>query len=206
MKKLILLVFVLVVGNVRGQTCSASFTLYPDNNIPHLWYLVLESNTIPLQWTWDWGDGSFPDPSVVYGDTHTYSSPGYYNICVEIVNDTGCFAEYCDSSTYIYKTDAEIISVNIVDEIPSSIKEFSSLPLKLFPNPTTEKISIESPPNSGKLSSIVISDIAGNVVASPLTPLQGERGTVDVSTLSPGIYFVLVETDKLVFRQKFMKQ
>ena len=91
------------------------------------------------------------------------------------------------------------------NDLSGSISEFSSLPLKLFPNPATEKISIELPPNSGALSSVVISDIAGKVVASPLTPLQGERG-VDVSSLSPGIYFVLAETDKLVFRQKLIKQ
>ncbi len=88
----------------------------------------------------------------------------------------------------------------------SSVPEFSSQPLKLFPNPATQNISIELPLNSGKLSSILISDIAGNVVASPLTPLQGERGTVDVSHLAPGIYFVLAETDKFVFRQKLVKQ
>ena len=92
------------------------------------------------------------------------------------------------------------------NDIGGSISEYSSQPLKIFPNPAAEKISIELPPNSGKLSNILISDIAGNVVASPLTPLQGERGTLDVSTLSPGIYFVLAETDKFVFRQKLIKQ
>jgi hypothetical protein len=84
---------------------------------------------------------------------------------------------------------------------PSSIFEFSSLPLKLFPNPATEKIAIELPPNSGKLSSILISDIAGNVALRAT-----EAGEIDVSTLSPGIYFVLAETDKFVFRQKMVKQ
>ncbi|MCG3166358.1 MAG: hypothetical protein POELPBGB_02136 [Bacteroidia bacterium] len=92
------------------------------------------------------------------------------------------------------------------NDLSGSISEFSTLPLKLFPNPATENISLELPPNSGTLSSVVISDIAGKVIASPLTPLQGESGTVDVSTLSSGIYFVLAETDKFVFRQKLVKQ
>lgn len=82
-----------------------------------------------------------------------------------------------------------------------SISEFSSLPLKLFPNPATEKVSIELPPNAGALSSVVISDIAGNVALRAT-----EEREIDVSTLSPGIYFVLVETDKFVFRQKLVKQ
>jgi hypothetical protein len=82
-----------------------------------------------------------------------------------------------------------------------SLPEFSTLPLKLFPNPATEKISIELPPNSGALSSVVISDIAGNVALRAT-----EAREIDVSTLSPGIYFVLVESDKFVFRQKLVKQ
>lgn len=86
-------------------------------------------------------------------------------------------------------------------DIGGSISEFSTHPLKLFPNPTTEKISVELPPNSGELSGVVISDIAGNVALRTT-----EARAIDVSTLSPGIYFVLVETDKLVFRQKFIKQ
>lgn len=86
-------------------------------------------------------------------------------------------------------------------DIGGSISEFSTLPLKLFPNPATEKISIELPPNSGKLSSVVISDIAGNVALRATKERE-----IDVSSLSPGIYFVLAETDKFVFRQKLVKQ
>lgn len=86
-------------------------------------------------------------------------------------------------------------------DTPSSIPEFSTLPLKLFPNPATEKISIELPPNSGALSSVVISDISGNVALRAT-----EVREIDVSTLSTGIYFVLVETDKFVLRQKLVKQ
>ena len=82
-----------------------------------------------------------------------------------------------------------------------SISEFSSKPLKIFPNPATEKISIELPPNSGKLGSILISDIAGNVVLRATEAIG-----IDVSALSSGIYFVLAETDKFVLREKLVKQ
>ncbi len=87
------------------------------------------------------------------------------------------------------------------NDIGGSVSEFSSQPLKIFPNPASEKVSIELPPNSGKLSSIVISDIAGNVALRATDARE-----IDFSTLSPGIYFVLAETDKFVFRQKFVKQ
>jgi len=85
------------------------------------------------------------------------------------------------------------------NDIGGSVPEFSALPLKIFPNPATENISLELPPNSGHLSSMVISDIAGNIVLRTT-----EAREIDVTTLSPGIYFVLAETEKFVFRQKLI--
>lgn len=90
-------------------------------------------------------------------------------------------------------------------DLGGSIAEFSSQSLKIFPNPASQNISIELPPNSGKLIQIRIMDIAGRET-STLTPQIQERGTIDVSYLVPGIYFVLAETDKFVFRQKLVKQ
>ncbi len=86
-------------------------------------------------------------------------------------------------------------------DVGSLISEISSVPLKIFPNPAADKITVELPPNSGKLSSVVISDIAGNVALRAT-----EAKEIDVSILSPGIYFVFAETDKFVFRQKLVKE
>ncbi len=81
--------------------------------------------------------------------------------------------------------------------------------LKLFPNPTTGKINIVLPQNAGKIKEVKLIDSKG-VEASPLTPLQGERGTgtasLDISGLSSGLYFVIAETETGVYLQRFVKQ
>jgi hypothetical protein len=128
-----------------------------------------------------------------------YSRPDWFcyssvlNVNNQVVHYGGGF-EYSD---FVNLWDNESVDCSSLN----GIGENNLIPLKLFPNPATEKISIELPPNSGTLSSVVISDVAGNVALRAT-----EAREIDVSILSPGIYFVLAETDKFVFRQKLVKQ
>ena len=86
---------------------------------------------------------------------------------------------------------------------------FEENSLQLFPNPATGKINLVLPESKGKIKEVKLLDSKG-VEASPLTPLQGERGTgtasLDISGLSSGLYFVIVETENGVYLQRFVKQ
>ncbi len=88
-------------------------------------------------------------------------------------------------------------------EPPENVNEkfLTEKRMKLFPNPATEEINIVLPQNAGKIKEVQVMDAK----ASPLTPLQMERGTVNVSQLSAGLYFLLVETEKEIYRQRFVK-
>ncbi len=102
-----------------------------------------------------------------------------------------------------------IDDINI--DVAAGVEEnsFEENSLKIFPNPTTGKINLVLPESKGKIKEVKLLDSKG-VEASPLTPLQGERGTgtasLDISGLSSGLYFVIVETETGVYLQRFVKQ
>lgn len=77
-------------------------------------------------------------------------------------------------------------------------------PLNLFPNPAGDKINVELPPGAGVIKAVSMMDVAGrtSLVPRPSSPFT----VIDISHLPPGIYFVVVETEKGVFRQKLVKK
>lgn len=48
----------------------------------------------PGTWLWSFGDGGFGTDSSL---THVYTTPGNYQVCMEIINDGGCSDTLCDS-------------------------------------------------------------------------------------------------------------
>lgn len=60
-------------------------------------------------------------------------------------------------------------------------------PLKIFPNPTSQKFSFTSPKD---LDSLVLYDLNGNIIRSINHMHDG--GSIDISTLRSGIYFLRV--------------
>lgn len=172
--------------------CSAGFNMYPDSVVAHNWFAEnVCTGSGPLDYIWYWGDGASSTGS---NPSHTYSTPGYYNICVEITAANGCTDTYCDSSVYIFKTDAEIISVTVVGG-PTGIKETATNQLSIYPNPSIDVLTIETQTGKGIYQLL---DITGK------TLLQGSvtstKFTLDISNLSSGVYFISVaDGDKQVF-------
>ena len=70
--------------------------------------------------------------------------------------------------------------------------------VRLFPNPATTQFMIQS---TDPITSIKVTDLLGQTVY--VGSAQGNRQKIDVSALSPGVYFVLVNGTDV---QKFMKQ
>lgn len=152
--------------------CSAAFVVYPTS-VPHDWIAINHATGIPpLTYTWNWGDGSptssGPTPS------HTYTNPGFYNICLTITDGTGCSQMYCDSSIYLYRSSSSNVVVNInvvgvgVEEQLSETNQFS-----LYPNPSTGTFTLltNSPFQNSKieiynlLGTLVYHDEIGNTIA-----------------------------------------
>lgn len=81
------------------------------------------------------------------------------------------------------------------------VNEFgNSIHISVFPNPVTNKISIET----AQKSSIEILNIQGRILKSANT--SGNHATIDISGFAKGMYFVKVKTEKTIAVKKFVKE
>ncbi len=177
--------------------CNSTFSLIPNDTIAHNWIVVSNiSGTPPFTYSWSWGDGT-TDTSAF--PSHTYDTAGYYTICVTVADNEGCTTSYCDSSTYLYKTDAEMVSVNVHDSsLPVGISAISSneRKLKLSPNPAKSVLNIQSPSKQVRLN-----DLSGKTLLT--IKLNKGKADVDISNLDNGIYFLQTDngqTQKLIIQ------
>ncbi len=87
-------------------------------------------------------------------------------------------------------------------EEPNSVSNFNSLPVKLFPNPSINKIFIEGLKN---ISSATIYDLNGRVIKT-FTAKNQPVDFIEVSDLSNGIYFMELENGGKFYRKSFVKK
>ncbi len=83
------------------------------------------------------------------------------------------------------------------------ISEISNSDFNIFPNPTTNNLTIESL-NSVLLDKIIISDVTGRIITQ-LKPTQSST-QLDIKSFNPGIYFVQMKSNKRIEVKKFVKQ
>jgi PKD repeat protein len=191
------------LSNIITTNCSAQFSIVPDTLTLHHYYIVNNAFGIPpLTYLWSWGDGTYD--SIAY-PSHTYSTAGYYNICLTITDTTGCTSTYCDSS-YIQKATNDIIFVEVIspDVVGINVNELSER-IKIYPNPTSDKLTIET--KSGIAQSYVLSvkNIQGQEVLSKKINFANSY-SIDVSDLSNGIYILSLQNEKENFVKKIIIQ
>ncbi len=181
--------------------CNAAYTLYPDTTTPHNWWAVNQATgTGPLTYTWYWGDGA---SSTGATPSHTYATAGNYNICLTIADSTGCADTYCDSSTYIYKTEG-IASVTVVWQIPAvtGIQQSTNavMHLQVYPNPATNQLNI----NLGGLQAeqVSIYNVDGKLLSQTKQPANNR---IDISNLASGAYIAEVKLKDVVQRVRWVK-
>ncbi len=186
--------------NGCGNSFTDSFYVYISNGISvdgdFWWY---EDNPIAGQsieffalggssYEWDFGDGSavVTTYSTLVPFNHIYSTEGTYTISVIITNSCG------DSETY--SEDITIGSVGIEEDVLSDSNLF-----KIYPNPTTGKITIEAE----DINRIEAMNIQGELVLSQKTNLSADRHEdknqkyeLDLSKEAKGIYIIKVTTNK----------
>jgi len=81
---------VTVIVNQCGQICDASFTYANSQNI----YAFHNTSTgINVSYSWDFAEGN--PPSTQQNPTHTFLSPGTYNVCLSIFDTSGCSDTTC---------------------------------------------------------------------------------------------------------------
>ena len=116
-------------------------------------------------------------------------------ICFSL-NDTSLYPSYSPSACPI------ITNINDVNELKNK--------LNIFPNPSSDNIIIESPPQSTiEISNIegqLIKTLAASGTKTNIDHVGWSSYVVDISALPCGVYVVQVKTEKGVAVKKFIKE
>ena len=181
------------IPDTVNSNCAANFSLTADT-IPYTWIAMnYAAGVPPLSYWWSWGDGSFSTGAT---PTHTYSSAGYYNICLAIHDAVGCIDTFCYNS-YLNRlsSNSTMITVNVVNSVTGISEQLlNDHSLLISPNPSTGKIQITKSINNVAPIQCEIWNVMGEMVFK--TQLQTSNwkleATLDVSFLKKGIYIIRV--------------
>jgi len=184
--------------NLMAPNCSALYAIVPDTMILHHYYFINNASGIPpLVYWWSWGDGTYD--SIAY-PSHIYSAAGNYTICLDITDSIGCTNSYCDTS-YLQKSPNSIISVDVIPPGPAGINIYEcSGQIKIYPNPATNNITIESP----QQAIIEMLNIQGQLIK--ILTANSYKTNIDVSAFPKGMYVVKVKTEKGIKIKKLIKE
>nr|MBA3662875.1 PKD domain-containing protein [Bacteroidota bacterium] len=176
--------------NVNTIPCLAnsSFSL-TYSGTPQFWYAVPDYYGNVINSIWSWGDGTSTNALF---PSHTYSSPGIYNICLTVtvscLNSSGTCANY-----NIYKLSAEqqMVNVTVVKSLPVGVKELESQQdlIQLFPSPANDYLFVQ-----GIQSGYI--ELYNNYGEVILTQNISDKCRVSLSSISSGIYFARILSAK----------
>ena len=167
--------------------CPSNITIIADSTTPHNWFAITDALPSTNFYRWYWGDGT---SDIAATPTHTYSAPGYYNICLMVKDNSGCINITCDNSNYLNKTEDQMVSITVVTEIPVGYPILENPDWKVFPNPTQGVVSIKSNQSNTLLNYRVIS-LHGQTLISG----QVWNEKVDISELPAGFYSLVLESE-----------
>ncbi len=157
-------------------------------------------------------------------DKLTGSITDTYNFSTSFPNLHSPVSLVCDGSNEIYGISGNIISkYNITTKTETSfllpsitstdygdiiitnsngtgIAEVENASVRIYPNPVKDFLQIEN--DKSKINQIEVLDLSGKIIYQ----FNNLTDHIDVSTLSQGIYFVKVETEKGIVTKKFVKE
>jgi len=121
-----------------------------------------------------------------------FSNPSNYTVCIEVDDPVAA------TNKVFHYNNWEIINDNFVnyyfnDVCTLSVEKFVNDNFKIYPNPTTDYVSIEQKETNGvTLQSVQILDSSGKWIKS----VKDNFNQIDVSNLSKGMYIFVIQTDK----------
>lgn len=183
------------------SSCYAYFSIYPDQANPGLYFAQNLSAGTGLSYLWDFGDGS---TSTQQFPSHTYATPGNYNICLTVNDGTGCVHTYCNSSYLVFKNEGGLISQLTVLG-PLQIDETAeNLDFSVYPNPASTYIDITI--HRATVKNLVrISDLTGKQIE--VFELTAEANQLPLGNLSNGVYILtLTLPDGKTIKKRLIKQ
>ncbi|HPR33920.1 MAG TPA: PKD domain-containing protein, partial [Prolixibacteraceae bacterium] len=165
-----------------GLAPVANFTAdYKSGSAPFEVQFIDLSLNNPVNWLWDLNGG---DPT--YSDEQnpliTYHTPGTYRVSLTVSNNFG---------------DNTIRKEAYVSVYPTAVDAPKKANLAVYPNPVDAVVTI---PCNGNFSAR-ITDLNGKELMR-----QNNRQHWDLTGLKPGIYFMEVQSEEDLLRQRFVKK
>jgi Bacterial Ig domain/Secretion system C-terminal sorting domain/PKD domain len=194
---------------VMNSNCNPFFEFVVDSIMPPWTIFGTHNIQNVVSFFWDFGDGSTStDPY----PTHIYATLDTFEVCLTTVDANGCVGIYCDSlamdslGNILLRNGFTLtfrpLFVTGITSIPNS------LPLKSYPNPTTEVIQIEYELEIAGQIELKLCDILGNTILEKLE--NGAAGknisAFDLSEMPPGVYLLNVQSQSSKNTIRIIKQ
>lgn len=145
--------------------------------------LVYFSNTSTVGAnSWEFGDGTTSSSNSPF---HTYSSNGTYNACLNLTTNCGTIS-YC----------SDII---VFDSSSVGNEKISNNLLEIYPNPTSEKVSISTGPYTGPINANVYDLFGRKIFTTNLKELS-------LKSFANGVYILVVKIGDNTYTTKIIKE
>lgn len=133
---------------------------------------------------WDFGDGFTSD---LFEPTHTYLSPGLYDVTLTVTSNLGCTS-----------------SATIVLDVPISVSELRSMDgqLTIFPNPVSTELNLST---THTIRFFIVDEIGRRVSEEQLLGAN-QSVFVSVDYLSDGLYAVVGYSKDEITQKRFVVQ
>ncbi len=179
-------VYVVVQG---GNPCNGfTFTTSQAGNIATFTSVIPAGFTVST-YQWTFGDGG---TSAIANPTHTYANNGWYNVCLAITGYVN------NAFTQCYLCDSIYVSASGVDDF-SQNNSFS-----VFPNPSNHYIEI---PLFDKNKTVLqLYDVAGKLIKEMNITNNSDKYIMNTESLSKGMYYIQLLSDKKKYHSNFIKQ
>lgn len=162
---------------INNGSASADFSYTSNGNTISFYVISPSINFL----SWDFGDGEI---SFEENPIHTYSSEGNYEVVLTVT-------DVCGNTAETTKT----VEVGALGNM-----ELSSIALKIFPNPTENKLSVSS---NEIIDVIQIKDLSGKRIDQISIGLTETK--LNLENLSQGVYMIEVETKRGVRTERIIK-
>lgn len=114
---------------------------------------------------------------------------------------------FINNPVYTFTADGTEQRFEITFSYATDINEISkNNPISVYPNPTSGKLQINN--NGLKINRVIITTITGKTIFS-FSKSEIEKSSnhqIDISSLTDGIYFINITTEKGIFTKKIIKQ
>jgi hypothetical protein len=188
-------------------TCSANavFQIIKDTSTALTWKAFPIYAPTTASAVWVWGDGT---SSNGFSPTHTYSSPGLYNICLVVIDSCGAIDSTCINTIVSKSSNGLIYTINVISNLtPLVLNQLNNEDSKIsfYPNPTNSLLNLNYHLNQFKNASLQLHDVQGKLVYQTELNTNDDKVILTLDKLDNGLYFgkvyadgILVKTEKIV--------